>query len=133
MTIEQENDLNNALLTLLYEWKIGVIDQAQALKEFKQCLKYYSIIENVMIFRQDELVDVRRFEYYGNEKTIERVRKDMAEKISAEILNKECAYFDEVPRSEYRPTFESYRHFCMMIECIVPKKENHHTLFVNSK
>ena len=48
MTTVQEADINNALLVLMYEWKMGIIDQQQALKEFKQCLKYYSIVENIL-------------------------------------------------------------------------------------
>lgn len=96
MTIEQEHDINNALLTLMYEWKIGAIDRTQALKEFKQCLKYYSRMEDVSRFEQSELVDNRIIEHYGLEETIRRNKEIMVQKIACEALKKDCVSFEEV-------------------------------------
>lgn len=78
MTAEQEHDIDNALLTLMYEWKVGSIDQRQALKEFKQCLKYYSRMEDVIRFEDNKLVDNRIIDHYGMEKVIERCMKELS-------------------------------------------------------
>lgn len=121
MTKEQEADIDNALLTLMYEWKIGTINQSQALKEFKQCMKYYAFIENVMEFKQDDLVDVQRFEHYGEEKTIERVKQDMSKKIIAEVVKKGCISFEEVPMNDWPTTDTTYRRFKMIMDVIIPK------------
>jgi hypothetical protein len=121
MTTVQEADINNALLVLMYEWKMGIIDQQQALKEFKQCLKYYSIVENIMEFQKDERKDLRIFEYYGDEKTIERTKLDMAEQMTLEIVKAGCVSFEEVP--VYDQVYERYRQFRMKIMVVIPKNK----------
>jgi hypothetical protein len=123
MTPEQEHDINNALLTLMYEWKTGAIDQRQALKELKQCLKYFAIVENIIDFQGDERVDLRRFEYCGDEDTIKRVKQDMSEKMAAEIVKAGCISFEEVevPIHETYPGDERYRQFRMKASVIIPK------------
>lgn len=123
MTPEQEYDINNALLTLMYEWKIGAIDQTQALKEFKQCLKYYSRMEDVIVFRYDELVDERMIEHYGIEKTIEYVKQGMSEKIAKEALAKDCVFFEEVPRQPHQDSDIYHRHFRMKMEAIIQPQQ----------
>ncbi len=106
----------------MYDWKFQVIDQAQALTEFKQCLKYYSRNEDVIVFEYSQLVDEQTFDRYGEEKTIEYAKKDMVEKISSEILAKECFHFEEVPYHNQYQLMESYRQFRIKIEAIIQKK-----------
>lgn len=123
MTPEQEHDINNALLTLMYEWKLGTIDQRQALKEFKQCLKYYSRMEDVIRFEQSEMVDNRIIEHYGLEETIRRNKEVMVEKIAHEALKKGCVSFEEVEHArppEYPPIDASI--FRMKMEAIIEIK-----------
>lgn len=123
MTTEQRHDIDNALLTLMYEWKIGAIDQTQALKEFKQCLKYYSRMEDVIVFEENQLVDVRRIECYGIEKTIEYVKQEMSEKIATEAMAKDCVFFEEVPRHPHQDTDIYHRHFRMKMEAIIQPQQ----------
>lgn len=123
MTKEQEHDINNALLTLMYEWKIGIIDQDQALKEFKACLKYYSRMEDVMRFEDNELVDIRRIDYYGEEKTVEHVKQALSERIIKEIVNKGCASFEEVEHFDHPASQILHKHFSMKIEAIIQQKQ----------
>jgi hypothetical protein len=120
MTPIQEADINNALLTLMYEWKAGMIDQKQALKEFKQCLKYYSRMEDVIEFREDDLVDERIIQHYGLEKTIEYKKKEMAEKIAQKAVERGCISFEEVEHMNQYP--DPQRHFRMKMEAIIQFK-----------
>lgn len=127
MTPEQEHDINNALLTLMYEWKQGTIDQKQALKEFKQCMKYYSRMEDVICFEQSELVDDRVIEHYGLEETIQRNKKVMVEKLAHEMLKKGCVSFEEVEHvrpPEYPPI--NARLFRMKIQAIIQAQPKTH-------
>jgi len=122
MTAEQEHNINNALLTLMYEWKIGAIDQQQALKEFKQCLKYYSRMEDVIRFEDNELVDERIVEYYGVEKVMERCKKELSEKIAKAAIEQGCVSFEEVETYRH-PSQPACRHFRMKMEVLIqPKK-----------
>ena len=120
MTPEQEHDINNALLTLMYEWKLGTTTQEQALKEFKQCLKYYSRMEDVIRFEENQLVDERIIEHYGIEKVIDKKKQEMAEKIAHEALSKGCISFEEVEQWEQRP--DPCRLFRMKMEAIIQVK-----------
>lgn len=121
MTPEQEHDIDNALLTLMYEWKIGSIDQKQALKEFKQCLKYYSRMEDVIRFEDNELVDERIIEAYGIEKATDRTKEVLAERILKEVVSKGCVSFEEVEQWGHRPI--PMRHFRMKMEAIIQTKQ----------
>lgn len=124
MTSAQEADLNNALLTLMYEWKTGSIDQRQALKEFKQCLKYYSIVENIIEFRKDIRKDLRIFEHYREEDTIERLKREMSEEMVSEIVKAGCASFEEMPMHELPSSFEPFRQFRMKMMVVIPKNNS---------
>lgn len=120
MTPEQEHDINNALLTLMYEWKIGMIDQKQALKEFKQCLKYYSRMEDVIKFEDNELVDTRRIDHYGLEKVIERVKQDIGERMIAKVISEGCVSFEEVEYLQrWNPLEPTYKRFRMKMQVII--------------
>lgn len=121
MTPEQEHDIDNALLTLMYEWKTGMIDQRQALKEFKQCLKYYSRMEDIIRFEDNQLVDERIVEHYGIEKVVERRKQEMAENIGRKALERGCISFEEVEQWEQRP--DPCRHFRMKMEAIIQQKQ----------
>lgn len=92
----QEYDLNNALLTLMYEWKTGMIDQTQALKEFKQCLKYYSRMEDVMFFSENILVSEEEILRFGHGLVINRNKCTLSERISAAAIEKGCISFEEI-------------------------------------
>lgn len=122
MTPEQEHDINNALLTLMYEWKTGSIDQHQALKEFKQCLKYYSRMEDMIRFEDNELIDDRVVDHYGIEKVIERCKKELSERIAKLAIDKGCVSFEEVEVHRYLAQ-EPYRHFRMKMEAIIQQKK----------
>lgn len=121
MTEEQERDIDNALLTLMYEWKIGATNQQQALREFKQCLKYYSREEDVIRFEDNKLVDERIVGHYGLEKTMEHYKQEMAEKIAKEMIDKGCVSFEEIENHSYTP--EPCRHFRMKMEAIIQRKD----------
>jgi len=123
MTPEQEHDINNALLILMYEWKAGMIDQPQALKEFKQCLKYYSRMEDVMRFEDNELVDERIIEHYGIDKVIERTKKELSQSIAAKALEHGCFSFEETEIHDQRPY--PVRGFRMKMEAIIQTKIIH--------
>lgn len=118
MTTEQEHDIDNALLTLMYEWKIGAIDQRQALKEFKQCLKYYSRMEDVIRFEDNQLIDERIIEHYGIEKVIDRCKEELSGKIAKEALDKGCMSFEEVEHDRH-PSLDPCRRFRMKMEAII--------------
>jgi hypothetical protein len=120
MTPEQEHDIDNALLTLMYEFKTGATTTHQALKEFKQCLKYYSIMEDVIRFEENQLVDERIIEHYGIEKVIDKKKQEMAEKIAHEALSKGCISFEEV--EQWNPNPVPVRHFRMKMEAIIQVK-----------
>lgn len=122
MTPEQEHDIDNALLTLMYEWKIGSIDQRQALKEFKQCLKYYSRMEDVIRFEENRLIDERIIEHYGIEKVTDRCKGELAEKIAKEALNKGCMSFEEVEYDRH-PSQDPCRCFRIKMEAIIQVKK----------
>lgn len=122
MTPEQEHDIDNALLTLMYEWKIGVTNQHQALKEFKQCLKYYSRMEDVIRFEDNELIDERVIDHYGIEKVIERCKVELSEKIAKEALAKGCMSFEELEVDRH-PSLPPCRHFRMKMEAIIQRKD----------
>lgn len=118
MTPEQEHDIDNALLTIMYEWKIGAINQRQALREFKQCLKYYSRMEDVIQFEENKLVDERIIEHYGMEKVIERCKNELAENIAKAAIARGCVSFEVIERDRHQ-ALASYRHFRMKMEAIV--------------
>lgn len=121
MTPEQEHDIDNALLTLMYEWKIGSIDQRQALKEFKLCLKYYSRMEDVIRFEDNELIDDRVIEHYGLEKVIERCKRQLSERIAKEAVDKGCMSFEEMEANRH-PSLPTCRLFRMKMEAIIQTK-----------
>lgn len=121
MTAEQEHDIDNALLTLMYEWKTGMIDHRQALKEFKQCLKYYSRMEDVIRFEESQFVDERRIECWGIEKIIECVKQKMSEEIAKEAIVKGCVSFEEIEYPQYTP--EPHRLFRMKMEAIIQPQQ----------
>lgn len=117
MTAEHEHDLDNALLTLMYEWKTGRIDQRQALNEFK----HYCRTEDVIKFEESHFVDELRIKYYGIEKTIEYAKQEMSEKIAKEAIVKGCVSFEEVEHRHYTP--EPYRLFRMKMEAIIQPQQ----------
>jgi hypothetical protein len=119
MTPEQEGVINNALLTLMYEWKMGTIDQKQALKEFKQCLKYYSIVESEMVFMEEKLISNDEIISFGHDMIVGYVKKELAEKIGAEMLDKECVSFEQVERID-EDKFP-YKQFRMKAVVVIPK------------
>jgi hypothetical protein len=119
MTVEQENDINNALLTLMYEWKTGAIDQKQALKEFKQCLKYYAIVENEMVFMEEKLISNDEIISFGFDRIVGYVKKELAERIGAEMLDKECVSFEQVEHvDECKFPYKAFR---MKAVVVIPK------------
>lgn len=76
-------------------------------------------MEDVILFEESQLVDVRRIEHYGIEKTIEYLKQDMSEKIAKEALAKGCVSLEEVPIYDYQIPGISYRQFRMKMEAIV--------------
>jgi hypothetical protein len=121
MTPEQEFDINNALLTLMYEWKTGAIDQRQALKEFKQCLKYYSRMEDVIVFMGEQSVPEDNIRSFGYDRVIEVTKKHLAEGIGQEMLLKECVSFEEIQYDQSVQCGYPSRYFRMKASVIIQK------------
>lgn len=117
MTKPKERDLKNAMLTLLFEWKSGIINTDQAIKEISLCVKYYAINDRVMMFQEGQLRDKREFEALGDEKTIGRVKEEMLAKISKELMAKECVFFEEHEAWAYDER-SPYRKFMMKVEAL---------------
>lgn len=120
MTPEQDRDIDNALLTLMFEWKTGMTDQQQALKEFKQCLKYYSRMEDVVVLEENNLVSEREILEFGHDRVEMVQKRRLSEQLVAKAIEKELFFYEEITPFDQRDI--PHRRFRMKMELIIPKK-----------